>query len=417
MKNTDTRVAYLTGEYPAVSHTFILREVEALRAQGLEVLTCSVRQTSPEHHLGPAEKEAAKTTFYILAAVKNPLTLLGAHLNALRTPRRYLSTLALALRTGRPGLRGLLWQVFYFLEAGVLAQHLSKNGVTHLHNHFASASANVAMLAAEMADIPFSYTLHGPADLFEPHSWHLAEKTARAKFVACISYFARSQCMLFSDPVHWHKLQIIHCGVTPELYQSSEVTRTDGSHFVFVGRLAAVKGLRVLLQAFRIAREANPDLRLTLVGDGPDRAFLETEAASMGDVVQFTGYLSQSAVAEIMTTMDAFVLPSFAEGVPVVLMEAMASGKPVIATRVAGVLELVDDGISGYVVPPGDEISLADRIVTVSKDPELRKRFGEMGLRKVRAEFDTRQEAARIGALFGTESQTTPRQVQLTKSK
>lgn len=398
--NGQQRIAYLTGEYPAVSHTFILREVEALRAQGLEVLTCSVRRGNPKHLLGPAEKDAASTTFYLLDAAKNPLTLLGAHLAALASPRRYLATLALALRTRRPGARGLLWQLFYFLEAGVLARHLSGNGVTQLHSHFANSSASVAMLTAELANIPFSYTLHGPADLFEPYSWHLAEKTARARFVACISYFARSQCMLFSDPVHWPKLRIIHCGITPELYQDSGATQSGRSHFVFVGRLAAVKGIRVLLQAFQMARKTNPDLTLTLVGDGPDRAALEAEAAPMGDVVRFAGFQSQSEVAKILATADVFVLPSFAEGVPVVLMEAMASGKPVLASRVAGVPELVEDGVNGFLVAPGDAVDLAKKIGIMSADAALRMRMGQAGRQKVQEEFNIETEATRLRALF-----------------
>ncbi|HHL22048.1 MAG TPA: colanic acid biosynthesis glycosyltransferase WcaL, partial [Aliiroseovarius sp.] len=232
----------------------------------------------------------------------------------------------------------------------------------------------------------------------------LDEKTARARFVACISYFARSQCMLFSDPEHWDKLRIIHCGIVPELYEAGapgqEPGQSDGPHFVFVGRLAAVKGLRVLLKAFEQARKTEPGLRLTLVGDGPDRAFLEEAARPLGDAVHFAGYQSQSAVAGILATADALVLPSFAEGVPVVLMEAMASGKPVIATRVAGVPELVENGVSGFLVAPGNPDELAEKLILLGADPALRARMGDAGRRKVREEFDVRTEAARLRSLF-----------------
>ncbi|MEL6643262.1 MAG: glycosyltransferase family 4 protein [Pseudomonadota bacterium] len=393
------RIAYLTGEFPAVSHTFILREIEALRELGLEVETCSIRETDPQHHRGPSEKHAAATTFYVIRAAKNPLTTLRAKLTLLTDPGRFFRTFLLALRTGSPGIKARLYQMFYFTEAMVLAHHLKSRNVTHLHNHFADSSASVAMLAAELADIGFSFTLHGPGDLFEAQKWRLDEKTRRAKFVACISHFARSQLMYFSDPADWDKLKIIHCGVTPEMYEAGD-RDSDGCHLVFVGRVTAVKGLRVLLEAFGHVAGDHSGLRLTIVGDGDDREVLEDMARPLGDAVYFTGYLSQAEVAETLATADALVLPSFAEGVPVVLMEAMASGRPVIATRVAGVSELVEDGVSGFLAPPGDATGFADRIVQLASNPDLRKRMGQAGREKVLAEFDIRKEAARIAKLF-----------------
>jgi glycosyltransferase involved in cell wall biosynthesis len=393
------RLAYLTGAYPAVSHTFILREVEGLRDLGLEVLPCSIRRTPPEQRPGPAEAAEAARTFHVLEAAKRPATLLAAQAAGLRNPGRYIRTLALALKTARPGLKGFLWQLFYFAEATVLARHLQDQGVDHLHNHFADSSANVAMLATALAKIGFSYTLHGPAEIYDPEGWHFREKTAQARFVFCISHFARSQAMLFSDPAHWPKLKIIHCGVTPERYGAQAETSTEGLHLVFVGRLVPIKGLRVLMEAFAAAREKVPGLRLTLVGDGADRAHLETLAAPYGEDVRFTGYLDQDGVAATLSQADALVLPSFAEGVPVVLMEAMASGKPVIATQVGGVSELVEDGVSGFVVPPGDPESLTHAISALA-DPEARARMGQAGRTRVLAEFDIRQEAARIAALL-----------------
>ncbi len=393
------RLAYLTGAYPAVSHTFILREVEGLREMGFEVLPCSIRRTPPEQRPGPAEEAEATRTFHVLENAKRPAALLAAQAAALRNPGRYVRTLALALKTARPGLKGFLWQLFYFAEATVLARHLQDQDVAHLHNHFADSSANVAMLTAALAGITFSYTLHGPAEIYDPEGWHFREKTARARFVFCISHFARSQAMLFSDPADWPKLKIIHCGVTPERYATAAQTTTEGLHLVFVGRLVPIKGLRVLMEAFAEARKTVPGLRLTLVGDGADRAHLETLAAPYGEDVRFTGYLDQAGVAETLSTADALVLPSFAEGVPVVLMEAMASGKPVIATQVGGVSELVEDGVSGFVVPPGDPDSLTGAIAALA-DADARQRMGAAGRAKVLAEFDIGREAARIAALL-----------------
>ncbi|WP_299681679.1 glycosyltransferase family 4 protein [uncultured Roseobacter sp.] len=397
------RIAYLTAIYPGVSHTFILREVEGLRALGLDVETVSVRRPGPEHLRGPAERAAAETTYYLLETARRGLNLPVALVAALARPGLFFRALGLAWNTRAPGLGAGLYQLFYLAEALVLARHLRARGVTHLHSHFAQASATVAMLTAELAEIAFSFTLHGPADLYEPHRWRLGDKIARAGFVSCISHFARAQGMLFSDPAHWPRLRIVHCGVVPETYAQAPDTPRDGAdglHLLFVGRLAPVKGLRVLLDALAAARETHPGLRLTIVGDGEDRAHLEALAAPMGEAVRFTGYLSQDEVAEVLAQADAFVLPSFAEGLPVVLMEALAAGKPAIAPRVAGVAELIEDGRTGYLVHAGDVTGLRAAIERLATDPEAGRALGAAGRETVQAEFDARIEAARIARLF-----------------
>ena len=397
-------IAYLTSEYPKASHTFILREVTALRALGTVVLTCSIRRTGPEHHIGPEEAAAAAETFHVLDTARSPLRLLGAHLGlALRRPGLYARSLRLAWSTRRPGLRGLAMQAAYALEAGVLAAHLRRRGVRHLHNHFVNSNCTVAMLAAAMAGIGYSFTLHGPADLIDPAGWRLDVKLARARFAACISHYARSQAMLHTDPACWDRLRIVRCGVLPARYAATTTAdgaRTTGPDLLFVGRLAPVKGLRVLVEAFGRVLATHPSARLTLIGDGPDRATLEALAAPLGGAVRFTGYLSQQAVADALAGCDLFVLPSFAEGVPVVLMEAMASARPVVATRITGVPELVEDGTSGLLVPPGDPEALADAIATLVADPEARARMGAAGRARVTASFDVDREAARLKGLF-----------------
>lgn len=399
---TAQRIAYLTSYYPAVSHTFILREIEALKKLGLYIQPCSVRRPPPNHLTGYLEQNATAETFYILSAARSPLTFLAAQLAMFSSPARYFRSLRLAWATSAPGIRAHLYQMIYFAEATILARYFHQQGITHLHNHFADISANVAMLTAEIANIPFSYTLHGPAELYEPQRWFLHEKTARAKFVACISHFARSQAMYFSDPSNWGKLKIIHCGIEPDLYKCDPKNSSNSgeNHLVFVGRLTAIKGLRVLLEAFTKARTTHTSLRLTLVGDGDDREYLEQLAAPLGDAVRFLGYRSQEDVAAILAGADMLVLPSFAEGVPVVLMEAMASGKPVITSLVAGVPELVEDGISGFLTPPGDAETLAARIVELADDPARRKKMGENGRQKVATDFNAQIEAARIASLF-----------------
>lgn len=395
------RIAYLTGEYPAVSHTFILREVLALRALGLDVLTCSIRRTGPQHHRGPDEQEAARTTFHVLDAAKNPAALLSALGWSLGRPGRLGRALRLALATRPAGIKATVWQIFYLVEAMVLAHHLCRNGVTRIHNHFAMASSSVAMLASELSGIPYSFTLHGPADFLETRRWRLDEKIARAGFVACISQFSRSQGMLFSDPAHWPRLHIVHCGVVPGRY-GRDPGRPAGRHVLFVGRLAAAKGVPILLDTFARLRARFADARLTLIGDGPDRARLEARAAALGlgDAVTFTGYLNQDEVAAHLAQGDLFVLPSFAEGVPVVLMEAMATGLPVLATRIAGIPELVEDGLSGRIVAPGDSDAFADAMIALLDDPVQARVMGQAGRATIAKDFDAGTEAEKLAALF-----------------
>lgn len=254
------------------------------------------------------------------------------------------------------------------------------------------------MLTAKLADIPFSFTLHGPTELFAPESWHIGEKVAQAALVVCISHFARSQIMLFSDPAHWHKLRIVHCGVTPARYDPQPAAGT-GVKLLFVGRLAPVKGLRVLFEAFKAARAVVPDLTLRVIGDGPDRSWVDEQAAHIGGI-EVLGYRSQAEVAQTLGQSDALVLPSFAEGVPVALMEAMVSARPVIATRVGGVAELVEDGISGMLVAPGDVQSLTKAMIQLGQEDDLRRKMGIAGRAKVCSEFDINKEAQWLKALF-----------------
>ena len=404
------KIAYNTGDYPRATDTFVWREVAALRALGAEVVTSTIQRTGAEHHVGEEQVAEAAATFHVKEAALNPLRLLRDHAKLLaQSPRRYLSALTLARHTAPPGIKNAMMQAAYFAEGGVLARHLQREGVRHLHNHFANSSCSVAMLASALSDIPYSVTMHGPSIFYEPGKWRIDEKIARARFVACISHFARSQAMNFSAQEHWRKLHIVHCAVHPGMYDRPREAG-EGTRLLFVGRLAAVKGLPVLIEAMGTATRGTPDLHLTLIGDGADRAALErqVEAAGLSAHVTFAGYKSQAEVADALTRTDVFVLPSFAEGVPVVLMEALAARVPVIATRVAGVGELVEDGVSGLTVPPGDAGSLADAIARLAKDQALRARMGEAGRAKVEAEYDQQAEAAWLLSLITAPEEERP---------
>lgn len=396
------RIAYIAGQYPLVSLTFIQREIAALRELGLDVITCSMRRTASDQHPGAAEMEAAQTTFHVIEKMKHPLHLLAAQRRLVTRPGRYFRALRLAWATRAPGAKAALYQLIYFLEATVLARHLEDNGVTHMHNHFTTGSATVSMLTSELTGISYSFTLHGPADFLEPYRWRLDEKTARARFVATISHYARAQLMFFSDPTHWDRLHIIHCGVTPEIYSGDAPVREQGAlRLIFVGRIVPVKGLPLLIEAVARLADDIPGLELVVVGDGPDRARIEAAAKPLGTRVRFTGYLSQDAVAGAIRQADIAVLPSFAEGVPVFLMEAMASGKPVIATQIAGVNELAKDRESGLLIPPGDIDSLTEAIRTMANmSSEERSEMGAKGRAHVSANYNVATESARLARLF-----------------
>lgn len=395
-----SRIAYVAGQYPLASLTFIQREIAVLRTLGLDVITCSMRRTPPEQHTGAAEKAEAAATFHVIEEMKRPGLFLAAQSAALGHPGRYLSALRLAWATRAPGLKATLYQLAYFLEATVLAHHAMREDVTHFHAHFTTGAATVAMLASELTGQPYSFTLHGPADFLEPYRWKIGKKAARARFVATISHYARSQLMFHTKPEHWNRLHVVHCGVLPDRYAGEGTGSEEETRLIFVGRFVPVKGLRLLIEALSRLADELPGLTLTLVGDGEDRAVIEAAAAPLGDRVRFTGYLSQDAVARELKSADIAVLPSFAEGVPVFLMEALASGLPVIATRVAGVGELVEDGTSGRLVPPGDVDALTDAVRALATDPERRATMGAHGRARVVEDFDVRTEAARLATLF-----------------
>lgn len=397
----DPRVAYLTGEYPRATDAWIQREIAALRDQGVTVDTFAVRRPGDEHMVGPEQRAERSTTTYLYERLRSGATVAAHARLALRSPRRYWRAVRLAADTRKPGLAGLAYQVAYFAEAGLLAAEIRRRRIPHLHNHFGDSSCSVAMLAAELGGFPFSFTLHGPGIFFEPYTWRLDAKLARAAFCACISYFCRSQAAIFAGPEHLDRLHVVHCGVDPTRLRPVE-HRGPGERILFVARLAELKGLAVLLEALVTIRKVHPEAHLTVVGDGPERERFEQLADRLGlsGAVRFAGYRSQAEVADHLAETDVFVLPSYAEGVPVTLMEAMGSAIPVIATQVGGVTELVDDGVNGFVVRPGDVGALADRLELLVGDPDLRRRLGTAGRQTVVTEFSNAPEAARLARLF-----------------
>ena len=412
------KIAYLTGEYPRVTDTFIQREVAALRrygeADGTTVDTFSVRYPKGADTLSEQQKKERDRTSYLLPP--NPLEIIKSHAKLLaRAPKRYLQALSLAWKTRQLGVRGTLYQLIYFLEAGLLASRLQAQNITHIHNHFGDSSGTVTMLAAALAGLDYSFTLHGPGIFFEPTRWQLTEKIRRAKFVSCISYFCRSQTMIFAPWEAWNNLHIVHCGIEPELFEDAQdgdcSGERTGQRLLYVGRLAAAKGLPVLLQSLATLKLERPDIQLTVVGDGEDRAALEAKAKALNleSNVTFVGYQSPEQVRSHLAASDVFVMSSFAEGVPVVLMEAMMAGLPVVATQIAGISELVEDDVNGFLVPPSNAEALTSKIAALLADDDLRSRFGAQGRLKVSQEFNIHHEAKKLYRLLtSTQDVETP---------
>jgi glycosyltransferase involved in cell wall biosynthesis len=392
------KVGYLTGWYPRTSDTFIQREVAGVRAAGVQVKTYAVREPGPEHLVGDEQRSENAATTYLLPASAAQVARAQA-VAARRDPRAWAEVLKLARRVRPPGARSLVWHAFYVAEAAILAEHLLADGVDQIHNHYGDQSATVAMLAARLVGIPFSMTVHGSAIFFEAVDAALDVKVEQAAFVACISDFTRAQVMVFAPEASWSKLHVVHCGVQPGRFALPQEAPAGRFRVVAVGRLAPEKGVSTLLRA--TARAAIPELELVLAGDGPDRAELEALAAELGIRARFTGSMSQAEVRELLTETDVLVAPGLAEGLPTSIIEAFAARVPVVASRLAGIPELVVDGVSGRLAAAGNEAELAAGLVELhALGPAGRRAWGEIGRAAVESGFDVDRESARLAALF-----------------
>lgn len=395
------RIAYLVSRYPAVSHTFVLREVEAVRSLGVEVDTFSVRRTGAHDALGERERDArASTTALVPLTPRAAVSLVAT---VVRRPGAVARLLRHAVGTANPGVRNRVWQLFYVVEALVLWRHLRRRGITHVHVHFANVAADVARLCHRFdGAIGWSFTMHGPTELDDVTHWDLARKTSEASAVACISDFARSQLMAITDESVWPRLRVIRCGIEPDRFAVTREPDDGVLDVLCVAQLLPRKGQRVLLEAAALLRDRGVDVRVTLAGGGPSADAIERAIDDLGlrDRVKLTGPFGQEQLAGFLAAADAFCLPSFAEGVPVSLMEAMASRLPVVTTTIAGVPELVEHGVNGLLVPPGRADALADALEQLAGDPELRRRFGDAGRATVERRYSSGANAAELVALF-----------------
>jgi glycosyltransferase involved in cell wall biosynthesis len=382
-------IAYLVSEYPAPSHTFIRREVHALRARGIDIRTFTVRRTPRNQLLSDVERQECEATEWILPL--RPARLVQAHFWAVLTrPGAYLRTVRAALRHRVPGLRGLAWSVFHFAEAVQLARALKKARVTHLHNHFANAGANVGYLASRFLDLPWSLTLHGTAEFDYPAGVLLGEKLRAARFAACVSDFGRAQAMRTVGPGCWSKLLLVRCGVEVAALPARARPANGAVRFVCVGRLSPEKGQVGLVEAFGELPPEGLNAELRLVGDGPDAELVRERIERLGVAKRCTllGRLGEAEALQEIADADVLVLSSLMEGLPVVIAEALALRVPVIAPCVAGIPELVRHGENGLLYRPGRWDEMAECMRRLAADATLRQALGAAGRDRVLGEFD-----------------------------
>lgn len=355
-----TRVAYLVNQYPKVSHSFIRREILAVERQGIAIERFALRGWD-EPVVDPQDVSERAKTRYVLQGGLIALLAATAHA-ALTAPGRFARALWLATRMGRRSDRPLPVHWIYLAEACVLARWLRKAQVSHLHAHFGTNPTEVAMLAGVLSGLPYSFTAHGSEETDKPQFIGLPEKIRRAAFVVAVSSYGRAQLYRWSRHEDWPKIHVVHCGLERGFYDGVTVQPVDSPRLVCVGRLCAEKGQLLLLRALRRLKDEGLDCELVLAGDGELRSAVDrlTQELGLDDRVRVTGWITSDQVRAEILGSRALVLASFAEGLPVVIMEAMSLGRPVVSTYVAGIPELVLDGENGWLAPAGDLDRLAD---------------------------------------------------------
>ncbi|GAB4197840.1 MAG: glycosyltransferase [Sandaracinaceae bacterium] len=396
------RIGYLVTEYPAVSHTFIRREIHALEALGVEVRRYTVRRQRSGELKDPLDLAEAEKTRVLLEGGARDLVS-SASAAALATPRAFARAARDAATWGRRSERGLAYHGAYLAEACILRRWLREDGVDHVHAHFGTNSTMVAMLCHELGGPSFSFTCHGPDEFDKPRLIHLGEKVARARFAAAVSSFGRSQLYRWAPKDHWHKIHVVRCGVD-DAYLGAEPTPVPSApRIVSVGRLSEQKGQILLVRAVAALARRGVDVELVLVGDGEMRRDIESVIAQEGIArqVRITGFVGGDRVREEILAARAFVLPSFAEGLPVAIMEALALSRPVVSTYVAGIPELVIPGRTGWLVPAGSVEALVPVLEEVlTADPARLSEMAQRGREAVLAQHDVRVSARTLAELF-----------------
>jgi colanic acid/amylovoran biosynthesis glycosyltransferase len=395
------KLAYFINGYPKISHTFIRREIEALEQQGAEVMRVALRPNA-EAMIDPADQAEEARTQYILGRGWTGAILIAAKA-ALRNPLAALQLLFTALGLGFKSQRGAVAHVAYALEALVLATRCRERSIRHIHAHFGTNSATVAMFAARFAGLTYSFTAHGADEIDQANSPDMQMKLKHASFVVGVSWFVRSQLIRRMNYADWGKIKVIHCGLGEDFLDAPTPPYPATTKLVCLGRLCEEKAQHLLVAGLARARALGADAELVLAGDGPMRGIVESVIAdnNLQSRVTITGWIAGARVKHELSEAKFMVLPSLLEGLPVAIMEAMAMGRPVISTYVSGIPELVVPGQTGWLVPAGDVEALAQAILAASKaDVATIAAMGRAGKQRVSERHSAVTEAQKLHALF-----------------
>lgn len=404
-------VAYLINQYPKVSHSFIRREIAGVEAaHGMTVKRYSIRSCAAEL-VDPEDLQELERTHILLAEGAVRLLLSFFLIGLTRLPK-WLSALKMTIQLGiRHSERGVLRHLAYLVEACRLVQLFDRANVDHVHCHFGTNPATVAMLCRMLGGPTYSFTVHGPEEFDHPYELGITEKIQRSAFVVAISSFGRSQLYRWCDYTDWSKIQVVRCGVDASFAQADLTDIPDQPNFVCVGRLCEQKGQILLIEAVKQLVEDGHHLHLTLVGDGEMRPQIESLIRQYGlnEYVTITGWATGAEVRQQLISARAMVLPSFAEGLPVVIMEALALGRPVISTYVAGIPELVEPGANGWLVVAGSVKDLTQAMQSaLDLSPAQLQQMGKVGAARVNQAHSVMVESGRLVSLFEAAVETMP---------
>ena len=399
--SSHTSIAYLVNQYPKISHSFIRREIQAIEKQGFEVLRLAMRGWDGEL-VDAADIDERSRTQYLLEEGALPLLLALCRTLLLR-PVKFLRAIQLASRMSRRSDRPLWVHFGYLAEACAVLGRLRSTAVSHVHAHFGTNAAEIATLLHALGGPTYSFTVHGPEEFDKPEGLHLATKVQHASFVVAISSFGASQLRRWVNHAEWPKIRVVRCGIDERFLRHDGLPRSDGNRLVCIGRLCEQKGQLLLVMAAAELARRGQAFTLVLAGDGDMRAEIESLVRHYGLTgrVRITGWLSSEGVREEILASRAMVLPSFAEGLPVVIMEAMALRCPVVSTFVAGIPELVIQGETGWLVPAGDVAQLVNAMQAVLQMPETEiAAMGSRGRQRVAAMHSAAGEARRLAEYF-----------------
>jgi colanic acid/amylovoran biosynthesis glycosyltransferase len=402
---TLTPIAYITQSFPGLTTTFIYREVLGLRKVGFHIVTFAIWKPNV-NKLSTESKHLVDGSFYVF-----PISwprFIAAHLYFFFTrPLKYVSTLFFVLTRKGESIANRRRTFFHFFEAIYLALDAKREGVRHIHAHFTANAATVALIIARMLDISFSLTAH---NTYFTDRVVLKEKLKAAKFIIAISRYSQDFLLRYLPEEELKgKSHIVHCGISPDDFVPATHKATNQRPLIFsIAQFVERKGFPILLKACKILAERGHDFQCLIAGDGPQRSLLEQLVTEyqIQDKVQLIGVVFQEQLVDYLNKADIFVLPCLTtsdgdrDGIPVVLMEAMAMEIPTISTYVSGIPELIEDGQSGLLVEEKDSAALADAMQRLLKDDELGQRLGKNGRHKVIQEFNIHENVAQLVTLF-----------------